>query len=94
MRSLSPRIWVTISEECALLSCYSDQDRGFPDVASRADRYRVVLGVRLVTSGEQAPALRCHIQDGYVSCIPTDVMHCAPDSGRIDLPVERLPNLA
>ena len=51
--------------------------------------------VGLLTSGEPAPAPRCvidHLQDNVFHA--SDFIHPALDRGRINLTVERLPNLA
>jgi len=62
-------IWRIISEECACLSYYSAQGCGFPDIAARADRYRVVVaGKTYHIGGTSASSSVCHLQGKYFSC--------------------------
>lgn len=70
VRSLSPRIWQTISEERVCLLYYSAHGRGFPDIAARSDKFRVIVGGKTFhAQGTSASAPVCHPQDKSVSCI-------------------------
>ena len=86
---------LAISEGCCL-SYYSDEGRGFPDVAARGDRFRVAVGGKVyhVDGTSASSPVRHRIRKTDLFLHLTDVICPALDCRRISLALKRLQDLA